>query len=184
MSSSKFSKAKKNVEKSIRHGIFVISIGVFFLLFFIRGAFSNLKILYLLFIPAIFIVVPLISISDDKRLLKQLSHVLKIERAYKTYEIKLTAPTAVLLTVSQLRRPSPAAFYPPCYGAILKCKSGKKYYLFFNDNLIVYDKTVIKQITDKLTGDLTVRCYENTCVIQSIERDPNFINIGNGHYKK
>jgi hypothetical protein len=128
-------------------------------------------------------VVPLISISDDKRLLKQLSHVLKIERAYKTYEIKLTAPTAVLLTVSQLRRPR-HDLYPPCYGAILKCKSGKTYYLFFNDNLIVYDKTVIKQITDKLTGDLTVRCYENTCVIQSIERDPNFINIGNGHYKK
>lgn len=164
---------KKYIMKERKVNIFLLSVGLFFLILFLWATICDLRGLFLSWMPVMFVLLVVKWIMGNNRLLKQFSSIVENNSINKTYEITLDSPKIVFracpkiyTNVSSLRE----------YYGITIIDDQKKYYYFF-DECVWYDKASFKRIQEKLSQELHIQCYENTCIIRSIENDPRFLRV-------
>ncbi len=138
--------------------------------------FSFIVIKLWLFITALILsvitYVTLSSAIEHHKILKQFKKI----KLSDTYEIKLYRPKIRLMRHSEsiYGRPKTNVYY---YGITFLDANKKKYYFFFNFEMINLSKLDIKKIEEKLWRELTLQCYENTSIVKTIENDPYFFRI-------
>ena len=136
---------------------------------------------FILLILLILILLSIKWITDNNRLLKQFVSIEENKTLNKTSEYILHCPKVAFLRVPEVRpHPSPS---PEYYGITLSNGDKNKYYCFFEEPLR-HDKDSINKITKKFNGELSIQCYENTFIIKTIEKAPNFIHIRNGLFRE
>ena len=109
------------------------------------------------------------NLMKKDTLLKQISEL----GGRKYYEVKLKCPRIAMMMLGG------GKYTPSSYGIKIFDKSGKTYYYLFDD-LLFYDATSIRIIHERFSGELTLQCYENSEIVQSVENDSFYIRVGNG----
>lgn len=137
--------------------------------------FAFIRMRFSLFVATLIsLTIACIGLSSAIKHNKILKQITKIESNH-TYEVKIYRPKIRHMTHTEIRSKYRSNIY--YYGITFSDESKKKYYFFFNFEMLNLSKIEIKKIEEKLWRELTLQCYENTSIIKTIENDPYFLRI-------
>ena len=172
---------KKTISRSRRYDIFMLCTALFFIGLLVYASFASLKALFFIFFPALLFVFSVVSITEHNRLINQLSRIIESNNYCKTKGVDLSSPKVSFFPYPEFKYKRISC--EKSLGLILTDKTRKKYYYFFNETLNFCNNTTAKKITSRFDRELSLKCYEGTSIIHSIENDRSFINIKLGQYE-
>ena len=166
-------KLKRIIARDRNINIFVLIFLLVFLFACLYAVFLN-AFVALVALPLLVMILFMITcITENNRLLRQFSDIVRNKALNKTYSVKLHNPKIKFLAYPEVKTRS--SLLVQYYGLTMK-DGNKKYYYFFEE-CMWYDKTAVDNIYQKTARELSVQCYENTTIVKTIENDAHFVHI-------